>query len=261
MKQLITLSIILLCSFRAFSCTCDPAYENRGFCQVIHGSQNNPMFCVVKGRIISWYEYGAYVEVLDNIYGQASGDTILMWGDMGACCRPSFAGFAQILPDDTLVMALEQTDLCGNWIAPGLPDFEDTNDYVLQGCGAYFMRIHNGQVTGYFDSSNNLSDTMEYSAFVSQVQNCITPATVQKVGQSKTISVYPNPAGDLLFINSASPVGELRLFNSVGHCIFQSAGNEATASVDLSKLPPGIYTLLIYDKEKELIMKQKVMHK
>src|SRR5690606_19713191 len=140
----------LLClPLRSLSCTCYPEDELKGFCQMAFESKNKPMFALTQARIISFYHWGMYMEVTDRIYNAAVPDTILVWGDCGACCRPGIAyeGFAV---GAAVVTAPQQTDLLGNMLMPFVPDYEDSMDYMLSNCGPHFRRFRLGKVMGAF---------------------------------------------------------------------------------------------------------------
>jgi hypothetical protein len=244
MKKLLLLLAIVGFSFKGFSCTCLPERELWGFCQVLDHAKNQPMFCVVQGKILSFYHWGMYVEVLDNIYNAASKDTVLVWGDCGACCRPGF-GFEGFVVGDTLVMALEQTDLCGNFIMPQQPDYENPEDYVLQGCGAYFMRFRNGNVIGSFDQNVTGPDTIAYTQFKTEVLNCI-PTTGVAVLPGKGVAIYPNPTSAWTHVDAGTVISELKLLNSIGQVVYERSPNRADIDINLTALVPGVYTLVLY---------------
>ena len=55
-----------------------------------------------------------------------------------------------------------------------------------------------------------------------------------------TISVFPNPVSDILYINSELKINKLIIFSIDGKIVF--SGNN-TNSVDVSKLPNGMYII------------------
>ncbi len=253
MKHLLLVSALLLVAAGAHSCTCAPAYDARGFCQVVDGAKSKPMFCVVKARVLSYYHWGMYVEVQENIYNTATNDTVLVWGDMGATCRPTFTGWAAINIGDTLVMSLEQTDLMGNFIAPGLPDYEDSADYVLQGCGAYFMRYNNGIVTGGFND-NLHTDTMDYETFKAETLHCLPALPSTNIYQPGLYSaaLFPNPSSTYMDVQLIAPISKLVMLNCMGQTVLEVHPNATTTRINLEKVPSGIYTLTLYTDDNKI---------
>ena len=61
--------------------------------------------------------------------------------------------------------------------------------------------------------------------------------------EEPNISVFPNPAQDLLTITSAADVDRITLFNAQGQMVAQHALRKSTGVVDISALSSGVYTL------------------
>jgi hypothetical protein len=56
--------------------------------------------------------------------------------------------------------------------------------------------------------------------------------------------IFPNPASDLVYIESAAKINSLELYNTNGACILKNSGISAfTEKLDVSHLPSGIYFL------------------
>lgn len=74
---------------------------------------------------------------------------------------------------------------------------------------------------------------------------------------SSTISVYPNPVKDFVFIKSRTPVQELAIYTSTGKLIHRKTNN--TAQVNVSDLAKGVYYIKVingnYDSQTFRIMK------
>lgn len=77
------------------------------------------------------------VEILEVIAGSTETNTIEIWGDNGAQCRPYVTQF----PIGT------------EWILGIGSDFAPTNPtYVISVCGAYWLKVDNDQAIGRIDS-------------------------------------------------------------------------------------------------------------
>lgn len=68
-----------------------------------------------------------------------------------------------------------------------------------------------------------------------------TSSGIQSVATSASIQVYPNPATDLLHIQSEAPVQRVALYNLAGSCV--ATGTEAV--LDVTGIPAGTYLLQI----------------
>lgn len=258
MKNLSLFVLLLFGQIKTFACTCAPDYDARGFCQVVHEAKDKPMFCVVKVRVISYYQHGIYALVLDNIYNTPANDTILVWGDNGACCRPTFAGLAAIYPNDTIVMSLEQTDLMANFIVPGPPDYEDSTDYVLQGCGAYFMRCRGNQVIGGFNA-NGFDDTLAYTDFRTQTIACITAVGMNE-NNKPSLNVFPNPFNSVVQLTADENIELVNIYNTAGEMVMAAKPNQAAVQLQLHGLPGGLYLFMVYTAGKKEPVWYKLLH-
>lgn len=69
----------------------------------------------------------------------------------------------------------------------------------------------------------------------------------------ETFEIYPNPASDKLFFSSGKPVQTLKILDIYGKEIHSSTHNGMQkATIDISKLQPGIYFLKALSAEKEM---------
>jgi hypothetical protein len=62
--------------------------------------------------------------------------------------------------------------------------------------------------------------------------------------QAQTFSLYPNPAGNTVYVNFTEPVSLLSLYNLSGQLLVNlPVNNKSTAQLDVANLQPGIYLL------------------
>ena len=70
----------------------------------------------------------------------------------------------------------------------------------------------------------------------------------------KEISIYPNPANNLLYVESATEAGHMMIYNiKSGIELTQTLGQTEIQTIDISSLSPGIYFLKIGEKTKKFI--------
>lgn len=62
----------------------------------------------------------------------------------------------------------------------------------------------------------------------------------------ENVSVYPNPAKDLLTIKSIKEIEQIKLMNGIGQILFDEKyeNNTAMVNIDLKNYPPSVYTLV-----------------
>lgn len=237
-------NIVLIITFLIFNqnsikaCDCVTVH---GFCEVINYSKNNPNFCIAKVKILSSYYHGIKVKVLDNIYNASLNDTLTIWGENGLLCRTSLSlGVTEpINLGDTLIIAIEQTDLLANIIPFGGPAYEDTLDYMLPGCGKYYLKYSNQQVSGGFTNYYS-QDTLTYSNFITQINSCLTMPLGIKPNLAETNEfLFPNPVNDLLNFKQKN-FEILMIYNSVGQLILKE-NIKGKSNISLTHLAKGIY--------------------
>lgn len=72
--------------------------------------------------------------------------------------------------------------------------------------------------------------------------------------------IFPNPASDLVYIESAAKINSLELYNTNGACILKNSGISAfTEKLDVSHLPSGIYFLHMKRQNKTTIVSKIVV--
>lgn len=256
MKYILTLLTALLSYSASYSCSCSVQADARSFCQVMGAAQSQPMFCVVQAKVVSWYHWGMRVKVLSIVRGNPISDTITVWGDNGALCRPPVS--AAFLLGDTIVMCLEQTDFMGNTIAPSQPDYELPDHYMLQGCGTYFLRCQNGKVMGSFDD-NTHPDTMSYEDFATRVHHCIEAAAIPNAPANAEVAIYPNPSADMVWLDAPSTYNTVSLYNSLGQCVLTQPLTTKHTSINLTHFASGVYSLTLSSTDKSLISHYKIV--
>lgn len=65
------------------------------------------------------------------------------------------------------------------------------------------------------------------------------------------VSVYPNPATNVLYLNLSSDNYSVEVFNVIGEAVLKSENNSGIIPLDLQEFNQGIYTLLISSNNKQ----------
>jgi hypothetical protein len=60
---------------------------------------------------------------------------------------------------------------------------------------------------------------------------------------TEKVGVYPNPANNLLTITSTNAIQTLTIYNALGQSVFTTSPDAINATVDISALPVGLYTI------------------
>ncbi len=67
------------------------------------------------------------------------------------------------------------------------------------------------------------------------------------------INIYPNPARDKLYISGINTISEIRIYNTIGKLL--KTISTKVNNIDILDLPPGLYTLLVFDDTKSYYSK------
>lgn len=70
------------------------------------------------------------------------------------------------------------------------------------------------------------------------------------------VSVYPNPAKSFVFISGLDSVGKVKLIDITGRTLRIYPINTPTFQIDLSPFEGGVYGLLIYNKDNQMVFKK-----
>jgi hypothetical protein len=76
---------------------------------------------------------------------------------------------------------------------------------------------------------------------IDQILFSQTPLSLNQFSLEQNLKVFPNPAKDILNIQSASVVRTLRVLNVLGQEVIRQSG--AARAINLSSLSPGLYIL------------------
>ncbi len=112
--------------------------------------------------------------------------------------------------------------------------YDQYGDGINAGYGNGYFELLNGDGSRIFRDNGNFGSQATYLIDVD------VPAGIEDVTMENT-TVYPNPATDVLTINSGSQVQRVEIFNIQGQLVKAEAGDVHTISV--KDLANGLYTL------------------
>ena len=135
----------------------------------------------------------------------------------------SYSGF--ISTDDATVIDVLPTATCAADASSAAGEY----DIVLSGGSDnnYDLVLHNG------------------------ILNVITATAISEAA-ADGISIYPNPAGDYIYIKNLPEETAIGIFNIQGTLLKNSIANRSE-EVDVSDLPSGVYIIKLSGKEVETI--------
>ena len=75
------------------------------------------------------------------------------------------------------------------------------------------------------------------------------------ISKNANLQVYPNPASELLFIDSSEKISEVLFKNMLGKIVLKTRFN---SSINIKFLPKGLYVIEMYNEE-EMIFQDKIV--
>ena len=64
---------------------------------------------------------------------------------------------------------------------------------------------------------------------------------------SSKLSIYPNPVGNLLTIDSDTIIKEIKILNVLGTVVYSAKQKSNKVSIDLESYTSGVYLVTVYD--------------
>lgn len=163
--------------------------------------------------------------------------------------------FAQIkLVNDSLMFLISQGETWGQY------------DY-------YLANINNGEITHFDTESKHYNNTLSASAWVNGIlyytgsqdgisflkrYNPSGTATGIKEEKELSWSIYPNPAQDVLFVETSNKELSLRILDINGRVMLEQVQVPANG-IDVSSLKTGLYLVGLYKGEEQIAIKKVVI--
>ena len=225
MKKLYLLFFCLILAKQGITCICQHPFT---YCESM---QLEAADLVVLGYKFTDNYHGMGIKVVQVIDGIENRDTLTVWGDNGLLCRMSCAAFGM---GDTVVLALHQCDLSGNWMGGTL---EEPEHYQISVCGIYSLDYENGQVLGAIDNGITSLSLNEFQ----QLHATCSPTGIEE--HNPAITLYPIPTKSNLTIEGVE--GTIALYDLYGRLVKTTQTN----TMDISETANGIYLLKATDEQ------------
>jgi hypothetical protein len=151
----VALALVLAAPIAALACTCLWAGP---FTKVALGAD-----LIVLAEVRAYERHGMEVTVLDVLKGEEVRNVIKIWGDDGALCRPYVSNFP----------------LRTRWIFALHREREPgSRDYVISGCGAFWLAVQSEQAIGLVNPYENykLRESLPLAQVVAWVRSGGTTA-------------------------------------------------------------------------------------
>ncbi len=155
-------------------------------------------------------------------------------------CELNTASFSNTTNEDSVFV----TDMSTGAIATWLWDFGDGNFSSLQNPGTHLYATG-----GVYLVCLTTTDTC--GIVDSVCQTVIIMITDIRAGSLEPVSIYPNPANDVLFVNmNGTTVSAVEIFNMTGQIVYTS-GNEQNSifEINVSELAAGMYTVRVINAD------------
>jgi hypothetical protein len=232
MKKILLVLFVLVVP-RAMACSC---IGNDSYCTTLSPTWYvNPVSTAMVVKLSDHY-YGITVKVVQVLGGEAlPNDTLTVWGDNGALCRIYLNGFSV---GDTLVFGLNQCDLSGNsiWNPDYPPDLEASDDFMVSGCGVYWLNYNNGFVTGPITGPG--VQALSVAEFVSTIAACAAGNAIPEADRTDPLMVRYEHGTPWLSLSGGRRT-ELIVRDPIGRVLISRAWDGS--SLPLAGLPGGVY--------------------
>lgn len=143
------------------------------------------------------------------------------------------------------------------YLGTGDPEYCGSRVYRKINDGDYLLIADIGMTDNYIDEDANSSDLNCYlvTNFVAKNydtcespysnESCILPVNIQDPSDEADLKIYPNPASNVLYINSSSEIFEIQIIDVTGRVVYYQRKPDLLAELDVSYLKEGIYFIKI----------------
>ena len=206
------------------------------FCETLDPPYDEPQWWipsdVVMAVVVGNEAYGVDVRIARVFSGTLELDSeIRVWGDCGALCRRFVSGMNE---GDTVVWALQPTDLSGNFICG--TELESKGEYQLSVCGVYALAYGNGQVTGPITTESG-TEMMTLDQLESLVTGCLSTG-IKEANEKDPMIVLQGPNGTAIAMATLERV-KLRVSDAAGRTCIDRDWDGSILSLDV--LQTGAY--------------------
>lgn len=84
-------------------------------------------------------------------------------------------------------------------------------------------------------------------------QSEMTRIVSVRVDANETVRIFPNPAADLITVESAQALNHIRIFNSTGRLVRSAQTGEKAIRLNIADLPKGLYVVSVDGRELKIV--------
>ena len=214
----------------AFACSC---FGPDNFCASVDpGAYFAPDAVVLAVKQVD-VAYGMHVKIVRSFSGPLDADDVItVWGDCGALCRWYTAAWSV---GDTVLFALQETDLVGNTICG--TSYEQPQDYMISICGVYWLGYSNGMISGHLFPGQGTT-TLTTAQFAVELAGCLAGTTGIDEAAIDPLRITYRDGLPTLRMSVTSPVA-LTIRDASGRSTLERSWDGAP--LDVADLAPGIY--------------------
>ncbi|HOV92589.1 MAG TPA: T9SS type A sorting domain-containing protein [Candidatus Kapabacteria bacterium] len=213
-------------------------------------------------------DYGATWDTIKFKYNVSSfafkGDSIFVGRASGLYLTSDFGkSWKEVFPEGILKSFIVRNDtLVIGWGSLGPPGFTISTDggekwlysYIIHECTDIIL--HNGYLFVSTDEESNWCGITRYKW--SDIMQFVRFADVKDEQNKADLSIYPNPAGDYIYINSPLIDGiggewEYQIYDLLGNCV--QSGVIESDKINISQLSSGFYTVRFFNGGKQVVVK------
>lgn len=155
-------------------------------------------------------------------------------------------GYAWGFPNQKLYLA-QALDVSGNAINPNDAYIVNNTPCNMPVDPSDIISMSNSCNTGYGTVvAWNEGDRILYKLMDNAYQ--FRPTAIGNIKSLPAFEMFPNPAGNLVSVKSATPIVKITILNSIGMQVYQGGFNSEQVDIDLSHMAPGIYHVSIMGK-------------
>ncbi|MFT5336607.1 MAG: para-nitrobenzyl esterase [Sphingobacteriales bacterium] len=110
----------------------------------------------------------------------------------------------------------------------------------------HIPHVENAQ---YYDTVLVMTRNFMASDFCNATFSCEygNVSAVADLSRNTGVSLFPNPSDG--YIQFSSPINQLKVFNNIGQLVFEKTESSAFSEVDLQRLDPGVFYIVMEDEE------------
>jgi hypothetical protein len=102
-------------------------------------------------------------------------------------------------------------------------------------------------------------DVMDWGETEDYTINIISTTGIDEIANSNAVSLFPNPAVDLIFVDSKIEFSNFKIVNLFGEVMKQGNANNNLKAVDVADLAKGIYFIELIDSKNKISVERKIV--